>query len=73
MAAGGDDGEPIALGDGPAAEAFRAIATRIVDEAVPPVEMAGCSARILEAAAAALDAKDAEAAAAEENAAAEVP
>ena len=29
-------GEPIALGAGPAAEAFRAIADRIVDEAVPP-------------------------------------
>jgi ATP-binding protein involved in chromosome partitioning len=35
--------------------AFRAIAARIVDEAVPPVAMAGCSARILEAAVAALD------------------
>ena len=46
----GDTGEPVALGDGPAAEAFRAIADRIVEEAVPPVEMAGCSARMLEAA-----------------------
>jgi ATP-binding protein involved in chromosome partitioning len=59
VAAGGDVGEPIALGDGPAAEAFRAIARRIVDEAVPPVAMAGCSARMLDAAVAALDAKDA--------------
>ena len=59
VAAGGDAGEPIALGDGPAAEAFRAIADRIVDEAVPPVEMAGCSARMLDAAAAALDELDA--------------
>jgi ATP-binding protein involved in chromosome partitioning len=50
VAAGGDVGEPIALGEGPAADAFRAIAARIVEEAVPPVEMAGCSARILEAA-----------------------
>ena len=33
--------------------------TRIVDEAVPPVAMAGCSARMLDAAVAALDAKDA--------------
>ena len=40
---------------GPAADAFRAIADRIVDEAVPPVEMAGCSARMLEAALQALD------------------
>jgi ATP-binding protein involved in chromosome partitioning len=59
VAEGGDEGRPVALGDGPAAEAFRAIATRIVEEAVPPVEMAGCSARVLEAAVAALDAKDA--------------
>ena len=44
---------------GPAAEAFRAIADRIVNEAVPPVEMAGCTARMLDAAVAALDALDA--------------
>lgn len=62
VAAGGDEGRPVALGDGPAAEAFRAIATRIVEEAVPPMEMAGCSARMLEAAVAALDARDAAAA-----------
>ncbi len=59
VAAGGDAGTPIALGDGPAAEAFRAIADLIVDEAVPPVAMAGCSARMLDAAVAALDAIDA--------------
>jgi ATP-binding protein involved in chromosome partitioning len=59
VSAGGDTGEPIALGSGPAAEAFRAIATRIVDEAVPPTEMAGCSARMLQAAVAALDAAEA--------------
>ena len=59
VASGGDLGEPVALGDGPAAEAFRAIAARIVEEAVPPVEMAGCSARMLEAAVAALDEADA--------------
>ena len=59
VAAGGDTGEPVALGDGPAADAFRAIAARIVDEAVPPVEMAGCSARMLEAAVPALDDLDA--------------
>jgi ATP-binding protein involved in chromosome partitioning len=55
VASGGDAGEPVALGEGPAAEAFRAIAARIVEEAVPPMEMAGCSARMLEAAVAALD------------------
>ncbi|MND01163.1 hypothetical protein D3C83_200440 [compost metagenome] len=59
MAEGGDEGRPVALGDGPAAEAFRLLATRIVEEAVPPVEMAGCSAPVLEAAVAALDAQDA--------------
>ena len=50
VAAGGDTGEPTVLGTGPAAEALQAIVDTIVDEAVPPLEMAGCSARILEAA-----------------------
>ena len=45
---------PIALGDGPAAEAFRRIARVIVDEVVPPADMAGCSARMLGAMDAAL-------------------
>jgi ATP-binding protein involved in chromosome partitioning len=49
VAAGGDAGRPVVLGDGPAADAFRAIADLIVAEAVPPVAMAGCSARIAEA------------------------
>jgi ATP-binding protein involved in chromosome partitioning len=55
VVAGGDSGRPIALGDGPAAEAFRAIAARIVEEAVPPSELAGCSARMLDAAVKLLD------------------
>ncbi|MGH9188259.1 MAG: Mrp/NBP35 family ATP-binding protein [Acidimicrobiales bacterium] len=55
VAAGGDSGRPVALGDGPAADAFRALAERIVTETVPPVEMAGCSARMLERAMQALD------------------
>ena len=59
VSAGGDEGTPVALGDGPAAEAFRAIAGHIVDEAVPQAAMAGCSARMLDAAVAALDARDA--------------
>jgi ATP-binding protein involved in chromosome partitioning len=58
VATGGDQGEPVVLGDGPAAEAFRAIAQVILTEAIPPAEMAGCSARMLEAAMAALDAAD---------------
>ena len=49
VAEGGDSGEPIALGSGPAADAFRAIADLIVTETVPPFEMAGCSVRMLEA------------------------
>jgi ATP-binding protein involved in chromosome partitioning len=48
VAAGGDVGEPAVLGEGLAADALRAIVRRIVDEAVPPVDMAGCSARLLE-------------------------
>jgi ATP-binding protein involved in chromosome partitioning len=59
VAAGGDRGEPIALGSGPAADAFRAIADRILTEAIPPAELAGCSARMLDAAVAALDELDA--------------
>ena len=62
VAAGGDSGDPVALGTGPAAEAFQAIAQRILTEAIPPSELAGCSARMLDAAVAALDAMDAEAA-----------
>ncbi|HKH03881.1 MAG TPA: P-loop NTPase [Acidimicrobiales bacterium] len=58
VSAGGDAGEPVVLGDGPAAEAFAAIAAHIVEEAIPPAEMAGCSARMLDAAVAALDALD---------------
>ena len=48
VSAGADSGEPVALGTGPAAEAFTALAERIAEEAVPPAEMAGCTARILE-------------------------
>jgi ATP-binding protein involved in chromosome partitioning len=59
VSSGGDEGTPVALGDGPAAQAFRAIAGHIVDEAVPPAAMAGCSARMLDAAVAALDIRDA--------------
>jgi ATP-binding protein involved in chromosome partitioning len=63
LAAGGDAGSPVALdGEGPAAEALRAIARRIVTETVPPVAMQGCSARLLEAVEAALGPKPAAAA-----------
>jgi len=52
----GDAGEPVALGEGPAAEAFRELARVLVEEAVPQADMAGCSARMLDAAMANLDA-----------------
>jgi ATP-binding protein involved in chromosome partitioning len=60
VSAGGDSGKPVVLGSGPAAEAFRAIADLILTEAIPPSAMAGCSARMLDAAVAALDASDAQ-------------
>ncbi|MEQ8719405.1 MAG: Mrp/NBP35 family ATP-binding protein [Acidimicrobiales bacterium] len=46
---GGDSGNPVALGDGPAAVELRAIADRLADDVAPPIDMAGCSARIMEA------------------------
>ena len=55
VATGGDSGVPVVLGTGPAAEAFQAIVTTIVDEAIPPLEMAGCTARLLDAAQASID------------------
>ena len=59
VALGGDVGEPVALGEGPAADAFRAIAEVLVTDAVPPVDYAGCSSRMLAAAEAALAKLDA--------------
>ena len=58
VSVGGDRGSPAVLRSGAAAEALRAIAQAIAEEYVPPVEMAGCSARMLEAAMAALDELD---------------
>jgi ATP-binding protein involved in chromosome partitioning len=55
VASGGDTGDPTVLGEGPAAEALRAIVDTIVEEAIPPMEMAGCTARLLEAAQASID------------------
>ncbi len=58
VAAGGDSGTPVSLdGQGAAAQAFRAIAELIVTETVPPMSMAGCSARMLESVALALGPK----------------
>jgi ATP-binding protein involved in chromosome partitioning len=54
---GSDAGVPAVLGEGPAADAFRAIVRTIIDEAVPPVSMDGCSARMFERVEAALGPK----------------
>jgi ATP-binding protein involved in chromosome partitioning len=59
VAEGGDSGRPVALGEGPAAEAFRAIARTLIDEVVPPADLAGCSARLLGAMEAACASSDA--------------
>lgn len=48
VSSGGDAGEPVVLTEGPAAEAFTAIADRIVTDVAPPVEMEGCTARMLD-------------------------
>src|SRR3954454_11848194 len=50
VASGGDEGSPVALTGlaGPAADAIAAIADRVISETIPPVEMAGCTARLFE-------------------------
>ena len=49
VAAGGDSGRPASIaGAGPVADAFAAIADRILTEAIPPVEMATCTARLFD-------------------------
>ncbi len=60
LAAGGDSGEPVVIdGYGPSAEVLRALAERIAEEVAPAraddIDMSGCSARLLDAVAAALD------------------
>jgi ATP-binding protein involved in chromosome partitioning len=59
VASGGDEGRPVVLGEGPAATAFRQLAERVATEIAPPVEMAGCTARMLDLVSEALDAHDA--------------
>jgi ATP-binding protein involved in chromosome partitioning len=51
VGAGGDAGVPVAMliDGGPAAQVFHEMARRIIDDIAPPVNMAGCSARILAA------------------------
>jgi len=66
VSSGGDTGDPVVLAapDSPAGVAFRDLATRVVEDLLPPVDLGGCTARIFEQAAAALAAKDAPRAAA---------
>ena len=50
VSAGGDMGEPAALGsDGLVVEAFAKLAERVVTDIAPPIDMQGCSARMLAA------------------------
>jgi ATP-binding protein involved in chromosome partitioning len=51
VGAANDAGTPLALaaGDSAAASAFAAIAARLAEELLPPVDMSGCSARMLAA------------------------
>ena len=60
VSSGADLGVPVAISapDSPAGNAFHALAARIVEELLPPIEMAGCTARILDLAAATLGSKE---------------
>lgn len=49
VADGGDQGRPAVLGTGAAADAFRELAHLLSTEVAPPVDMRGCSARIIDA------------------------
>lgn len=57
---GGDSGQPIAIDmpDSVVGRAFAALADKIVDVVAPPVDMTGCSVRLLSAMDAAIDRKD---------------
>jgi ATP-binding protein involved in chromosome partitioning len=50
VSVGSDTGRPVAISEptSPAGAAFHDLAARIVDDLAPPIEMAGCTARILE-------------------------
>ncbi len=48
-AVAGDTGRPVALGTGPLAEAYAGIATEVLEKVAPPIEMSGCTGRLLEA------------------------
>jgi len=50
VSTGGDTGTPVALRapDDPVGAAFHVLAARVVDDLLPPIEMAGCTARMME-------------------------
>jgi len=50
VSSGGDAGAPVSLSapDSPAGRAFGELAARVVDDLLPPIEMAGCTARLLD-------------------------
>jgi ATP-binding protein involved in chromosome partitioning len=56
---GGDTGTPAVLGGGAAADALRKLAHLVSTELIPPIDMAGCSTRIIDQALANLEAMDA--------------
>ncbi len=60
VSTGGDEGRPLALSApySPAGRAFNDLAALVVNELVPPVQMAGCTARIIDAVEASLAAAD---------------
>ncbi|MFT5530480.1 MAG: ATP-binding protein involved in chromosome partitioning [Candidatus Poriferisodalaceae bacterium] len=50
VSAGGDSGDPVVLTNkGPAAAAFDKIVTDLITEIAPPIDIAGCTAHIMEA------------------------
>lgn len=58
VSAGGDTGAPVVLGTTPAAIALQEVVDKLVSTFAPPISMAGCSARMMEAALQALDNAD---------------
>ncbi len=64
LAAAGDRGRPVALGDDVLSETFGALAQRIAEDIAPVIEVSGCTARLLDSVEEALSAHDSNAEAA---------
>jgi len=58
VATGGDAGDPVVLKEGPAASAYKEIVENLINELAPPIDMDGCSARLLDAVESALNEAD---------------